>query len=429
MPSAQVGPPPESSAESSAEPAQHVSVILPVHNGEAWLDSCLGSILRQSVLGQPGVRLQLSAFDDGSSDGTWAALQRWAPRLEAAGVAVVLGRSGAATGGGCGFAKNLAAAQSSGEWLCFQDVDDDMMPNRIELQLAAARQAANRGAIIGSRVLREPEGSTARYTAWANGMSQAELSLHRFRECTLLMPTWFMARSTFEAGALGFEPGATETAGGDRPNPEAATAASTSASTAASTSASTSAATSASAAAFAPTSSSDAGAADAPLLRPHLRPFREEACEDLLFLQAHVARGGALHRVDEPLVLYRYHAAAASHAIPRRTIHLHRVRAIEEEVLQRWPSFSIWGAGRDGREFFKALRPETRSRVTAFCDVDPSKVGTPYQYFEWSVPVVHFREVRPPFVTCVALGRTGGAFEANLASLGLTEGRDYFLFG
>ena len=59
----------------------------------------------------------------------------------------------------------------------------------------------------------------------------------------------------------------------------------------------------------------------------------------------------------------------------------------------------------------------------------PGKVGAPYQYFEWSVPVVHFREVRPPFVTCVALGRTGGAFEANLASLGLTEGRDYFLFG
>ena len=150
MPSAQPGPPPESSAESSAEPAQHVSVILPVHNGEAWLDSCLGSLLRQSVLGQPGVRLQLSAFDDGSSDGTWAALQRWAPRLEAAGVAVVLGRSGAATGGGCGFAKNRAAAQSSGEWLCFQDVDDEMMPGRIAAPLWPSTErtpaASSRGA-------------------------------------------------------------------------------------------------------------------------------------------------------------------------------------------------------------------------------------------------------------------------------------------
>ena len=253
----QLDPPPESSAESTSERAgpAHVSVILPVHNGESWLDSCLGSLLRQSVLGQPGVRLQLSAFDDGSSDGTWAALQSWAPRLEAAGVGVVLSRSGAATGGGCGFAKNRAVAQSSGEWLCFQDVDDDMMPSRIELQLAAARQGANQGAIIGSRVLREPEGSTARYTAWANGMSQAELSLHRFRECTLLMPTWFMARPTFEAGALASEPGAAEAAGGERPTSEASTGEEA--------------------------STSDAGTAATLLL-----PFREEQCEDMLFLQA-----------------------------------------------------------------------------------------------------------------------------------------------
>ena len=95
---------------------------------------------------------------------------------------------------------------------------------------AAARQAANRGAIIGSRVLREPEGSTARYTAWANGMSSRELELHRFRECTLLMPTWFIARRAFVSG------------GG----------------------------------------------------------FREEVCEDLLFLLAHVRRGGALDRCLRP---------------------------------------------------------------------------------------------------------------------------------
>ena len=145
--------------------------------------------------------------------------------------------------------------------------------------------------------------------------------------------------------------------------------------------------------------------------------------------QAHVARGGALHRVGEPLVVYRYHTEAASHAIPRRVLLRHRVRALEDAVLARWPRFSIWGAGRDGRDFFKALQPELRGRVVAFCDVDPAKVGGVYQYFEWSVPVVHFRDVRPPFVTCVALDRTDGAFEANLASLKLTEGVDFFHFG
>lgn len=356
-----------SSSSRAAAPAVDVSVILPVHNGERWIDGCLESLLAQSVLCEPScvdsspVTLQLSAFDDGSTDGTWSVLQRWVPRLEAAGVRVVLGRSGATTGGGCGFAKNRAVAQSSGAWLCFQDVDDVMRPQRIARQLCEARRHPD--AILGSRVEREPEGSTARYTAWANGMSERELVLHRFRECTLLMPTWFMARSTFYAGDG--------------------------------------------------------------------RGFREEKCEDMLFLQAHVLRGGPLRRVDgEPLVVYRYHAEAASHAIPRRTILRHRVEAIETAVLSQdsWRAFTIWGAGRDGREFFKALTPETRSRVAAFCDVDPTKVGTEYQFYEWRVPVLHFREARPPFVTCVALDRTGGAFEANLASLGLTEGVDFYFF-
>lgn len=37
-------------------------------------------------------------------------------------MAVVIGRSGGSQGGGCGFAKNRAVAQSSGTWLCFQAV-------------------------------------------------------------------------------------------------------------------------------------------------------------------------------------------------------------------------------------------------------------------------------------------------------------------
>ena len=155
--------------------------------------------------------------------------------------------------------------------------------------------------------------------------------------------------------------------------------------------------------------------------------------EDRRILSANVKTWAEEHRwvcckVDEVLVEYRYHAAAATHAIPRRLLLRHRAAAIEAAVLARWPRFTIWGAGRDGRELFKALSPESRRKVAAFCDVDASKVGTPYQFFEYSVPVVHFSEARPPFVTCVALDRTDGAFEANLASLRLREGEDYFHF-
>jgi glycosyltransferase involved in cell wall biosynthesis len=354
-----------------------VSVILPIHDGEQWLDECLLSILAQTILhpepassdscsGTPssGPRprpiVELSVFDDGSTDGTWALLQSWLPRLTSAGVRVVLGRSGLSVGGGCGFAKNRAVAQSSGEWLCFQDVDDLSLPQRIETQLAAARSAGAAGGslLIGARVRRMPEGSTARYIAWANRMSAEQLALQRFRECTLLMPTWFLSRRAFDAAGR----------------------------------------------------------------------FREEKCEDLLFLQEHVRRGGALHRVDPVLVVYRYHAAAATHAIPRRMLLHHRAAALEAAVLSGWEAFAIWGAGRDGRDLFKALQPETRRKVTAFCDVDEKKIGTVYEFFEYRVPILHFSQATPPFITCVALDRTDGAFEANLASLGLTEGEGYYHF-
>lgn len=246
--------------------------------------------------------IELSAYDDGSTDESWHRLLTWwAPYLRQRGWLVTLGR-GTPPARGCGHAKNRAVAQSSGEWLCFQDVDDLSLPERLERQLAACRRRS--GCLVGCQVRRQPEGSTARYIRWANGMSEAQLVLHRFRECTLLMPTWFMARATFEASGR----------------------------------------------------------------------FREEKCEDLLFLQAHVLRGGSLHRVDVVLVEYRYHAAAATHAIPRQTLLHHRVSAIEVAILEHWPHFSIWGAGRDGRDFFKALQPRLRQRVVAFCDVDEKKV-------------------------------------------------------
>ena len=344
-------------AETVAKPVI-VSVILPIHNGVQWLDGCLESILAQTLLdpSAEAPHLELSAFDDGSTDATWEALKNWAPRLRERNVQVTLGRSGSTSGGGCGFAKNRAVAQSHGAWLCFHDVDDLMQPHRIARQLAAAREWPD--AIVGARVLREPQGSTERYTSWANNMTPDQLYLHRFRECTLLMPTWFISREAFY------------TTGG----------------------------------------------------------FREEKCEDLLFLQAHVLRGGTLHRVDETLVGYRYHAQAVSQGTPRQLLLRHRALAIEEAVLAGWESFTIWGAGRDGRAFFKALSEASKRKVAAFCDVDPQKIGRDYHYFEYRVPIVHFTQARPPIVTCVALDRTGGAFEANLASLQLAEGKDFYHF-
>lgn len=51
--------------------------------------------------------------------------------------------------GGCGYAKNKAIQQSHGEYLCFQDADDIMYPDRITKELEVLRQHPD--SIVGTR--------------------------------------------------------------------------------------------------------------------------------------------------------------------------------------------------------------------------------------------------------------------------------------
>ena len=99
--------------------------------------------------------------------------------------------------------------------------------------------------------------------------------------------------------------------------------------------------------------------------------------------------------------------------------------------LPRWSAgFTVWGAGRDGKNFVSELGEAYRGNVKAMCDIDAKKVGTEYFNPRANIrlPIIHFSEAKPPLVMCVAMGRTAGAFEANVASLGLQEGVDYFHF-
>jgi len=107
-----------------------------------------------------------------------------------------------------------------------------------------------------------------------------------------------------------------------------------------------------------------------------------------------------------------------------------RIEAFERRVLSKWNSFTIWGAGRDGRKFFGELSMQNKTKVIAMCDVDVNKIGQIYHqaYTNLKVPVIHFSQAKPPLVICVALDRTNGHFEKNLKSLNLCEGIDYYHF-
>ncbi|XP_073463060.1 queuosine-tRNA galactosyltransferase isoform X3 [Aquarana catesbeiana] len=157
--------------------------------------------------------------------------------------------------------------------------------------------------------------------------------------------------------------------------------------------------------------------------------------EDLLFFYEHLRKGGGVHRVDECLLQYRYHEHAATHAVSEDTIWKNRVKFLEERVLQHWPSFTIWNAGKQGRKLYRSLTPNNREKVMAFCDVDCKKICKGFYTHEESekrpkpkIPILHFKEAKPPFIICVKLDLTGGGLEENLHSLNLKEGTDYYHF-
>ncbi|XP_073698601.1 queuosine-tRNA galactosyltransferase [Garra rufa] len=156
-----------------AEPAEGdstaVSVIMPVFNASDWLDECLQAVLEQDFQG----RMELSVYDDGSTDNSRELLERWRQRFEDRGFLMLISGHGSSSPRGVGFAKNQAVCQSSGRFLCFQDADDIMRPQRVRLQYEAA--AANPNTIVGCKVCRVPEGSTERYTRWINSLSPEQL--------------------------------------------------------------------------------------------------------------------------------------------------------------------------------------------------------------------------------------------------------------
>uniref|UniRef100_A0A8C4LK94 UDP-GlcNAc:betaGal beta-1,3-N-acetylglucosaminyltransferase like 1 n=1 Tax=Equus asinus TaxID=9793 RepID=A0A8C4LK94_EQUAS len=224
--------------------------------------------------------------------------------------------------------------------------------------------------IIGCQVRREPPNSTERYTRWINQLASDQLLTQVFTSHgpTVVMPTWFCSRAWFS----------------------------------------------------------------------HVGPFDEGGQgvpEDLLFFYSHLRKGGGVVRVDQSLLIYRYHPKAATHSVLETTIWTHRVRFLEERALPHWAAFTIWNAGRQGRRLYRSLTAESRRKVVAFCDVDENKIKKGFYSYEDSeerpkprVPILHFRAARPPFVICVKLDLTGGAFEDNLRSLHLQEGRDFLHF-
>jgi glycosyltransferase involved in cell wall biosynthesis len=98
-----------------------VSVIIPTYNRAAMVTEAVASVAAQTYRD-----LEILVVDDGSTDGTGAALAAW-PQVR-------LLRH--ATRRGVAAARNRGAAAARGEWLAFLDSDDLWLPDKLARQMA-----------------------------------------------------------------------------------------------------------------------------------------------------------------------------------------------------------------------------------------------------------------------------------------------------
>lgn len=104
-----------------------VSVIIPTHNRSRYLRGAL-----ESVFGQTYPPLEVIVVDDASDDDTPALLESFTARIRT---------HRRPQCGGPSAARNSGVAMARGDLLAFLDSDDEWLPNKLAVQVAALTQA------------------------------------------------------------------------------------------------------------------------------------------------------------------------------------------------------------------------------------------------------------------------------------------------
>ena len=103
--------------------APPVSVVIPAYNRVDSIRVAVESVLRQSW-----TDFELLVVDDGSTDGTREAVRAIPdPRLRLIETPRNMGASAA---------RNLGIEEARGDWVAFQDSDDEWLPLKLEKQMA-----------------------------------------------------------------------------------------------------------------------------------------------------------------------------------------------------------------------------------------------------------------------------------------------------
>jgi glycosyltransferase involved in cell wall biosynthesis len=156
-----------------------VSVVIPAHNGAAFLVEAVASVRAQTM--PPA---EIIVVDDGSTDDT-------------AQVVAALGsdiRCLHQPRRGEGAARNRGAERAGGEWLAFLDADDLWLPEKLAVQLDWMRTAPQTEAVFGH---------ASNFTLAADGARRDEASRPGFLpSAAFLRRGFYLQRARFDEAVV-----------------------------------------------------------------------------------------------------------------------------------------------------------------------------------------------------------------------------------
>lgn len=193
--------------EPNRSSAPTISVVVPVFRAEKFLRACV-----ESVLSQDFSDFELVLVDDGSPDASGKICDESARRDSRV-------RVFHETNGGVARARKIGVARSRGEWICFVDADDKLMPGALSALFSETKNFPDADVVEGAhRRFREnpPEGAFEELPAWGDeaaakkrgnvcvgGLEYAkEVASHKYFFTTTPWAKIIRKRLIEEAGAL-----------------------------------------------------------------------------------------------------------------------------------------------------------------------------------------------------------------------------------
>ena len=101
-------------------PIELVSIIVPIYNGENFIDRCVRSVLKQTYN-----NIEIILVDDGSTDKSGKICDDYEKNYEQIHVFHK-------ENGGLGSARNFGIAHANGQYICFVDCDDEVSSTYVE---------------------------------------------------------------------------------------------------------------------------------------------------------------------------------------------------------------------------------------------------------------------------------------------------------